>query len=883
MLSKARRCRTIALLAACFYYAMYLFQPFIWADSFMDAVQEGRAMGPGLLEKYAPGKIPLSNDTVPGYEDALNQKDTYTNYYTDPAGLSEGVNSDARKFVLDAEAARVKVNLENDTVFGYKCQEKDAAGKCIRWSSSKEIIASAYKDCEETIIPTYDEPPRMEVCTGQRTHYNKACLSMMYPNLTQETINQKCDTITLDARPGQIYARCKDYYDWYKESAGVETVKDDCNACGNRDQRYCFEPDSYINEPPPADATFFITQRQMLSCNDEDGWDNGTYSLTNWSYRYSHSRIERLSLSEDATCPDFDELVQSGKCVVEKMVQCNATGTACLTSIENFEYTGEVPPPVYSFKVPVAIQDTCLNKCNYETTWDEGGANITFLSCPVAETCTYGICTADHIIDTVPSYASELIGKSEIVTGTEECELDPVGTVDVVQFNHYRNGFPCKIIPGEIDNYEVCLYYDYLTVGDKSGAGQVTSSPAYNTWLAPFTISKQYFGAPPFEYSNQSLRGGSEVKTYRNVWQMRTDLNCNLNDNDCQPLIDSGCIYWSTECLNEECTERAFSYQCGGTGKVVSYMKGTTCAGEMKCQGTTCMQEIKVETGNIASAAAAAEILSNLRVDSTSTELFPGKQFECQNSPKNCCDDAVGGVSIGDYVEAASSMYTVGSAALETFAPEMYASLSQAATKAMAEVGIELSGETISATVVSLAMDVTEGVVTAVAGEAAGLAAAEAVGAVVGAICSVLWVLAVLYALYTILSFVWKIMMACDEEDMATSVKLTLKLCHLVGTKPEKALGMNLKNRSVYCCFNSILARLIHEQGRAQIGRSWGTPETPDCSGLTPGQMTEMDFSVMDFSEYMKYVKEKAGLTDEEQEATLQKAMNNVNSQIPPE
>jgi len=868
---------------------MYLFQPFLWADSFSDAMMEGRNMGPALLEQYAPGKITPSNDTVPGYDNAVSQKDSYTSYYSDPAAMSGGINTESRQYVLDTESTRTKVNLENDTTFTYKCQEKDAAGKCIRWSSSKEIMASAYKDCEETIIPTYDEPPRFEMCTGQRTNYNKACLSIMYANLTHETINQKCDTITLNAQPGQIYARCKDYYDWYKEPVADEVARDDCNACGNRDQRYCFEPDAYINEPPPADATFFIGQRQLYGCGDKDGWDNGYYHVTNWHYRYSHSRIERLSLTEDATCPDFDELLSSGKCVVEKMIQCNATGSSCLTSIENYEYTGDVPTTGYSFKVPTAEQDFCYNKCGYD--WDFENGGFSFLGCPVVETCKTGVCSGEIVLPTVPSYASDLLGTSEIVTGAEQCEEDPGGNVDIVKFNHYRNGFPCKIIPGEIDNYEVCLYYDYLTVGDKSGAGQVTSTPARNTWLAPFTISKPYFGDPPFEYSNQSLRGGSEVKSYRNVWQMRTDLNCNLNDNDCQALIDNGCTYWSTECLNEECTERTFQYQCGGTGKVVSYIKGTTCAGEMKCQGTTCMEEIQVETGNIKSAAAAAEILSNLRVDSTSTELFPGKVFECQNSPKNCCDDAVGGVSIADYVEAANAMYKVGSAALETFAPTMYDAISTVASTAMskaaATVGIELGGESITATIGNAAttavVNFAQGVVTAVGGQAAGQAAAAAVGAVIGALGTVLWVLAILYALYTILSFVWKIMMACDEEDMATSVKLTLKLCHLVGTKPEKALGMNLKNRSVYCCFNSILARLIHEQGRAQIGRSWGTAESPDCTGLTPGQMGEMDFSVMDFSEYMKYVKDKSGLTDAEQEATLQKAMDRVNSQIPPE
>jgi conjugal transfer mating pair stabilization protein TraN len=45
-----------------------------------------------------------------------------------------------------------------------------------------------------------------------------------------------------------------------------------------------------------------------------------------------------------------------------------------------------------------------------------------------------------------------------------------------------------------------------------------------------------------------------------------------------------------------------------------------------------------------------------------------------------------------------------------------------------------------------------------------------------------------------------------------------------------------------YCCFNSRLARIINEQGRGQVGKSWGSGESPDCSGFTTAEFERWIF-----------------------------------------
>ena len=49
---------------------------------------------------------------------------------------------------------------------------------------------------------------------------------------------------------------------------------------------------------------------------------------------------------------------------------------------------------------------------------------------------------------------------------------------------------------------------------------------------------------------------------------------------------------------------------------------------------------------------------------------------------------------------------------------------------------------------------------------------------------------------------------------------------------------------------DSMLARIVNEQGRVQVGKGWGGSESPDCSGFTVAQLQSLDFAAMDFTEF---------------------------------
>jgi len=94
-------------------------------------------------------------------------------------------------------------------------------------------------------------------------------------------------------------------------------------------------------------------------------------------------------------------------------------------------------------------------------------------------------------------------------------------------------------------------------------------------------------------------------------------------------------------------------------------------------------------------------------------------------------------------------------------------------------------------------------------------------------------------------------LVGCDGEAKALAEKKVAGLCHYVGTYcSSKIFGICVKKRKSYCCFKGKLSRIIMEQGRVQLGISWGEAKSPNCEGFTVAQFQSLDFSRMDLSEF---------------------------------
>lgn len=96
-------------------------------------------------------------------------------------------------------------------------------------------------------------------------------------------------------------------------------------------------------------------------------------------------------------------------------------------------------------------------------------------------------------------------------------------------------------------------------------------------------------------------------------------------------------------------------------------------------------------------------------------------------------------------------------------------------------------------------------------------------------------------------------LLSCREDEQLLALKRERHLCHATGSYCSQRLPLLrtcTETTESFCCFNSRLARLLHEQGRAQLGRGWGRPEQPDCAGLTAADLQALDLSRMDLSEF---------------------------------
>ncbi len=104
----------------------------------------------------------------------------------------------------------------------------------------------------------------------------------------------------------------------------------------------------------------------------------------------------------------------------------------------------------------------------------------------------------------------------------------------------------------------------------------------------------------------------------------------------------------------------------------------------------------------------------------------------------------------------------------------------------------------------------------------------------------------------------------CDAEDREVDRRDDEGLCHNVGTYcSSKVLGVCVSKKQSYCCFSSKLVRILQEQGREQLGKSWQDPEEPNCDGFLISEFQQLDLSQMDFTEVYSEFVEAARLPDE--------------------
>ena len=271
--------------------------------------------------------------------------------------------------------------------------------------------------------------------------------------------------------------------------------------------------------------------------------------------------------------------------------------------------------------------------------------------------------------------------------------------------------------------------------------------------------------------------------------------------------------------------------------------------------------------------------------------IFNGKPSRCRppglrvGMINNCCDsdETVSedlGTSIQTVANTIQTAYEIGQVAyygnaLVTGAAEI-ASISTTATGAVTSMTVV----TATGTTATLSGATAAGAYGAVASGTTGVSAMTAgIEAYAGALLNPATIVVAV-----VVMVVMRVLFGggCDEKDLQTGSQVAGKDCHYVGDYCElkwPLVGCVQQAKS-YCCFNSKMARIIHEQGRPQLqafqpNGAWGVPELPNCRGFTPEEFQGLDFSRIDLSEYFADLqKELAGKIQGSQTTIMQNIQN---------
>jgi conjugal transfer mating pair stabilization protein TraN len=93
---------------------------------------------------------------------------------------------------------------------------------------------------------------------------------------------------------------------------------------------------------------------------------------------------------------------------------------------------------------------------------------------------------------------------------------------------------------------------------------------------------------------------------------------------------------------------------------------------------------------------------------------------------------------------------------------------------------------------------------------------------------------------------------SCDKVEQTLADLRAKKRCIQVGTYcAEKKLGVCIRKKTTFCCYDTKLARIVQEQGKRQLGLGFGDPKQPQCQGLSIEQLAQLDFSSIDFSDML--------------------------------
>lgn len=97
----------------------------------------------------------------------------------------------------------------------------------------------------------------------------------------------------------------------------------------------------------------------------------------------------------------------------------------------------------------------------------------------------------------------------------------------------------------------------------------------------------------------------------------------------------------------------------------------------------------------------------------------------------------------------------------------------------------------------------------------------------------------------------------CTKDENELAEKRAKNLCVYVGKSESKTLGVTTVVKHHFCCWGQMLDKVIQVEGRKQLGMDFGSGGSTNCRGLTLEEIQKIDFSRVDFTEFIDDFKVK--------------------------
>lgn len=98
----------------------------------------------------------------------------------------------------------------------------------------------------------------------------------------------------------------------------------------------------------------------------------------------------------------------------------------------------------------------------------------------------------------------------------------------------------------------------------------------------------------------------------------------------------------------------------------------------------------------------------------------------------------------------------------------------------------------------------------------------------------------------------------CDAEEIELGYARQADRAIYVGRYTSGGL-LDRRRNYVYCTYPSEMSRSLVQQGKAQLGLGFGSARNPDCAGLSPEELSQLDMNSMDFSSMFPDLMSQAG------------------------